>query len=112
MLYRRAGRTGPPEQGDCSRNPGHSAGRQFSPAICIPEGPSTHHLRTLVPNTIPLLVFGTRVLKYWVLGPSGYLMTDSLACSLAAALAESTSSCSRCARVPRRINRKCSACGV
>ena len=23
------------------------------------------------PQTIPLMVFGTRVLKYWVLGPSG-----------------------------------------
>ena len=36
-----------------------------------PEGPSTQYLRTLVPKTIPLMVFGTRVLKYWVLGPSG-----------------------------------------
>ena len=34
-----------------------------------PEGPSTHYLRTLVPNTIKSMVFGTRVLKYWVLGP-------------------------------------------
>ena len=36
-----------------------------------PEGPSTKYLRTLVPRTIPLMAFGTRVLKYWVLGPSG-----------------------------------------
>ena len=36
-----------------------------------PEGPSTQYLRTLVPKTIPLMVFATRVLKYWVLGPSG-----------------------------------------
>ena len=38
-----------------------------------PEGPSTQYLRTLVPKTIPLMAFGTRVLKYWVLGPSGTL---------------------------------------
>ena len=37
----------------------------------ILEGPSTQHLRTLVPKTIPLMVFGTRVLKFWELGPSG-----------------------------------------
>ena len=37
----------------------------------LPEGPSTQYLRTLVPKTIPLVVFGTRVLKYWLLGPSG-----------------------------------------
>ena len=34
------------------------------------EGPSTQYLRTLVPNTIKSMVFGTRNLKYWVLGPS------------------------------------------
>ena len=28
-------------------------------------------LRCLVPNTVPLTVFGTNGLKYWVLGPSG-----------------------------------------
>ena len=39
--------------------------------MAYPEGPSTHCLRTLVPNTIPYMAFGTRVLKYWVLGPSG-----------------------------------------
>ena len=27
-----------------------------------PEGPSTQHLRLLVPRTIPFMVFGTRVL--------------------------------------------------
>ena len=37
----------------------------------FPEGPSTQYLRTLVLKTIPLMVFGTRDLKYWVLGPSG-----------------------------------------
>ena len=31
------------------------------------EGPSTKYFRTLAPNTIPLMAFGTRVLKYWVL---------------------------------------------
>ena len=36
-----------------------------------PEGPSTQYLRILVPNTIESMVFGTRDLKYWVLGPSG-----------------------------------------
>ena len=35
------------------------------------EGPSTQYLRTLVPNTIKSMVFGTRDLKYWVFGPSG-----------------------------------------
>ena len=34
-------------------------------------GPSTQYLRTLGPKTMLLMVFGTRVLKYWVLGPSG-----------------------------------------
>ena len=46
-----------------------------SPAIymlTVPEGPSTQHLRTLVPNTMSLMMaFGTRVLKHWALGPSG-----------------------------------------
>ena len=32
------------------------------------EGPSTQYLRTLVPKTIPLMVFGTKGLKYWALG--------------------------------------------
>ena len=35
------------------------------------EGPSTQYLRFLVPNTMPVLVFGARNLKYWVLGPFG-----------------------------------------
>ena len=41
------------------------------PSTSHPEGPSTQYLRTLVPKTIPLAVFGTKGLKYWVLGPSG-----------------------------------------
>ena len=35
------------------------------------EGASTQYLRTLVSNTIKGMVLGTRILKYWVLGPSG-----------------------------------------
>ena len=43
-------------------------------ALCYPEGPSTQYLRTPVPKTMPLMAFGTRVLKKnWVLGPSGLL---------------------------------------
>ena len=41
------------------------------PRLQSPEGPSTQYLRTLVPKAIKGMVFGTRVLKYWVLGPSG-----------------------------------------
>ena len=36
-----------------------------------PEGESTQYLKTLVLKTMPLMVFGNRILKYWVLGPSG-----------------------------------------
>ena len=39
--------------------------------VHYPEGPSTQYLRTLVPKAINGMVFGTRVLNYWVLGPSG-----------------------------------------
>ena len=39
--------------------------------MSYPEGPSTQHLRTLVPKTSKGMVVGTRVLKSWVLGPSG-----------------------------------------
>ena len=38
---------------------------------CYLEGPSTQYSRTLVPKASKGMVFGTRVLKYWVLGPSG-----------------------------------------
>ena len=37
----------------------------------LPEGPRTQCLRTLLPNTIPLMGFGTRDLDYWVLELSG-----------------------------------------
>ena len=40
-------------------------------SLSNPEGPSTQHLRSLVSNTIQSMIFGTRNLKYWVLGPSG-----------------------------------------
>ena len=39
-----------------------------------PEGPSSQYLRTLVPNTIKGMVFGTRILKDGVLGLSGATM--------------------------------------
>ena len=53
----------------------------------VPEGPSSQYFKTLVPNNIKgmvfgtrvlkywvLMLFGTRVLKYWLLGPSGCLL--------------------------------------
>ena len=39
--------------------------------IMDPEGPSPQCLMFLVPETMLLMVFGTRDHKYWVLGPSG-----------------------------------------
>ena len=45
-----------------------------------PEGPSTQHLRTLVPNTSKGMVFRTRDLKYWVLGPSEIDTDTRLGC--------------------------------
>ena len=36
-----------------------------------PKGPSTQYLRSLVTKAINGMDFGTRVLKYWVLGPFG-----------------------------------------
>ena len=36
-----------------------------------PTGSKYQDLRILVPKTIPLMVFRTRVIKYWVLGPAG-----------------------------------------
>ena len=38
----------------------------------FPEGPSSQYVRTLVPKTIPLMVFGIRVLICWVPGLSGF----------------------------------------
>ena len=37
-----------------------------------PEGPSSQYFRTLVPKTIPVMVFGTKCLTCWVLGSFGY----------------------------------------
>ena len=37
-----------------------------------PRGPSTQYLKTLAPKTIPLMIFGTNVFSYWVLGSSGF----------------------------------------
>ena len=41
-----------------------------------PEGSNTQHLKSLVPKTRPGMGFGTRSLKYWVLGPSGAVAKD------------------------------------
>ena len=41
-----------------------------------PEGPSTQYLMSLVLNTAKGMVSGTRNLKCWVLGPSGYSMVQ------------------------------------
>ena len=56
-----------------SRRPdyGTTDGRSCYREVSYTEGPSTQYLRSLVPNTIKSMVFGTRKLKYWVLGPSG-----------------------------------------
>ena len=40
----------------------------------FPKGPYTAHLKTLVPNTIPGIVFGTRVLKWAVYGVFGFVL--------------------------------------
>ena len=47
-----------------------------------PEGPSTQYLRTLVPKTQKGMVLKTRILEYWLLGPSG-LVLDTLVFVLA-----------------------------
>ena len=39
--------------------------------LVYPEGPGTQYLSSLVPNTSRGTVWGTRNLKYWILGPSG-----------------------------------------
>ena len=48
-----------------------------------PKGPYTAHLRTLVPRTIPGIVFGTRVLIWAVYGPCGLFVFVSESPSLA-----------------------------
>ena len=58
------------------------SGQHFS------ESPSTQYLRFLVPKTILSMVFGTRGLTYWVLGPSlGFCFTrrrilETMACGI------------------------------
>ena len=42
----------------------------------LPKDPYTAHVRTLVPKTIPGMVFGTRVLKRAVYGPFGIRSRD------------------------------------
>ena len=41
--------------------------------FCMPSSRGSKVLRFLVPKTRPLVVFGTGVLRYWVLGPSGII---------------------------------------
>ena len=47
--------------------------RRGSAEKCYPEGPSTQYLRFLVPKTVKVSGFGTRNLKYGVLGPIGII---------------------------------------
>ena len=42
----------------------------------VPQRVQVPFLRTLVPKTIPSMAFGTRVLQWWVLGPSGFLINS------------------------------------
>ena len=56
--------------------------------ISGPEGPSTQYLGLVVPKTILLLVFGTRELEYWVLGPSGWVSMTQAAHVTAGVLVE------------------------
>ena len=44
-----------------------------------PEGPSTQHLRTLVPNTINALVCQSRDLEHWALASMFWLDPDYMA---------------------------------
>ena len=37
----------------------------------VPKNPSTQHLRFQIPKTIYGTDFGTRYLRYWILGPKG-----------------------------------------
>ena len=65
------------------------------PQKWYPEGPRTHYSKILVPKPIRRMVFGTRVLKYWVLGPSGALWYTRVARSTRQAdIHQATKSCS------------------
>ena len=50
-----------------------SRGPPFAVAYEFPEGQDTCYLRLLVPKSIKGIVFGTRIIKYSVVGPSGLL---------------------------------------
>ena len=56
--------------------------------VPVPEGQGTQYLRFLVPKTILLMVFGTRDLKHWVLGPSGCMLYKFLSLGHQSDLAE------------------------
>ena len=53
--------------------PGREVRSKIAGILVSPEGPSTQYLKTLVSKTSKGMVYGTRSLKRWVLGPSGYL---------------------------------------
>ena len=57
----------------------HDDAVNYSGLLCNPQGPSTQYLRTLIPKAIKGRVFGTRVLKRWVLGPSALCSASTLA---------------------------------
>ena len=54
----------------------HSSTAPLKESCCAtyPEGPSTQDLRSLVPNTIKVVVFETRNFKYRVPGPAGIML--------------------------------------
>ena len=56
-----------------------SGSLEMNDSNCLrhPQGPSTQYLRTLVATTGSEMIFGTRVLKCLVLGPSGLSATQS-----------------------------------
>ena len=43
----------------------------------LPEGPSTQHVRLLIPESLEGMMSGTRDLKYWILGPFGSCMVSA-----------------------------------
>ena len=57
-----------------------SIGQEWSlvPFRDSPQGPRTQCVRPLFPKTIKSMVFGTGVLRYWVLGPSGHTARSRL----------------------------------
>ena len=55
-------------------SPSRHPGPKQRTMLNYPEGASTQYLRTLVPKAIKGMAFGKRILKYWVLGPSGLVL--------------------------------------